>query len=92
MSLEAHFAAIDALALHAPFRNAHLAACRSITENNEKSGTTQRQYRRYYFERCTCVFPTLWHRSHEGPGCARHGNLGEVWVGYDGEPNSTQFG
>ncbi|MBP8022951.1 MAG: aminopeptidase P N-terminal domain-containing protein, partial [Paludibacter sp.] len=38
MSLEAHFAAIEALALHAPFRNAHLAACRSITENMKSLG------------------------------------------------------
>src|ERR1035437_1440111 len=33
MSLQAHQAAIDALTLNAPYRNVHLAACRSITNS-----------------------------------------------------------
>jgi Xaa-Pro aminopeptidase len=92
MSLEAHFAAIDALALHAPFRNAHLAACRSITENMKSLGLLKGSTDDIISKGVHALFLPCGTGHMMGLDVHDMENLGEVWVGYDGEPKSTQFG
>jgi len=92
MSLEAHFAAIDALALHAPFRNAHLAACRSITENIKSLGLLKGSTNDIISNGVHALFLPCGTGHMMGLDVHDMENLGEVWVGYDGEPKSTQFG
>ena len=92
MSLEAHFAAIDALALHAPFRNAHLAACRSITENMKSLGLLKGNTDDIISNGVHALFLPCGTGHMMGLDVHDMENLGEVWVGYDGEPKSTQFG
>lgn len=92
MSLEAHQAAIDALALHAPFRNAHLAACRSITENMKSIGLLKGNTEDIITAGAHALFLPCGTGHMMGLDVHDMENLGEVWVGYDGEPKSTQFG
>ncbi len=92
MSLEAHQAAIDALALHAPFRNAHLAACRSITENMKSLGLLKGNTDEIIAAGAHALFLPCGTGHMMGLDVHDMENLGEVWVGYDGEPKSTQFG
>ncbi|HRZ95987.1 MAG TPA: aminopeptidase P family protein [Paludibacter sp.] len=92
MSLEAHQAAIDALALNAPFRNAHLAACRSITENMKSIGLLKGNTDDIITSGVHALFLPCGTGHMMGLDVHDMENLGEVWVGYDGEPKSTQFG
>jgi len=92
MSLEAHQAAIDSLALHAPFRNAHLAACRSITENMKSLGLLKGNTDEIIAAGAHALFLPCGTGHMMGLDVHDMENLGEVWVGYDGEPKSTQFG
>jgi len=92
MSLEAHFAGIEALALHAPFRNAHLAACRSITENMKSLGLLKGNTDDIISKGVHALFLPCGTGHMMGLDVHDMENLGEVWVGYDGEPKSTQFG
>ena len=92
MSLEAHQAAIDALALNAPFRNAHLAACRSITENMKSIGLLKGNTDDIITSGAHALFLPCGTGHMMGLDVHDMENLGEVWVGYDGEPKSTQFG
>ncbi len=92
MSLNAHQAAIDALALNAPFRNAHLAACRSITENMKSIGLMKGNTEDIITAGAHALFLPCGTGHMMGLDVHDMENLGEVWVGYDGEPKSTQFG
>ncbi len=92
MSLEAHYAAINALELHAPFRNAHLAACRSITENMKSLGLLKGNTEEIIENGVHALFLPCGTGHMMGLDVHDMENLGEVWVGYDGEPKSTQFG
>lgn len=92
MSLEAHSAAINALALNSPFRNAHLAACRSITENMKSLGLLKGSTDDIISNGVHALFLPCGTGHMMGLDVHDMENLGEVWVGYDGEPKSTQFG
>ena len=92
MSLEAHQAAIDALALNVPFRNVHLAACRSITENMKSLGMLKGNADDIIAAGAHALFMPCGTGHMMGLDVHDMENLGEVWVGYDGEPKSTQFG
>ncbi|MBN2766548.1 MAG: aminopeptidase P N-terminal domain-containing protein [Paludibacteraceae bacterium] len=92
MSLEAHSAAINALALNSPFRNAHLAACRSITENMKSLGLLKGNTDDIISNGVHALFLPCGTGHMMGLDVHDMENLGEVWVGYDGEPKSTQFG
>ena len=92
MSLEAHQAAIAALALNVPFRNAHLAACRSITENMKSLGLLKGNTDDIIAAGAHALFLPCGTGHMMGLDVHDMENLGEVWVGYDGEPKSTQFG
>lgn len=92
MSLEAHYAAINALELNAPFRSAHLAACRSITENMKSLGLLKGNIEDIISNGVHALFLPCGTGHMMGLDVHDMENLGEVWVGYDGEPKSTQFG
>ena len=92
MSLQAHQAAIDALALNTPFRNVHLAACRSITENMKSIGLLKGNTDDIITSGAHALFMPCGTGHMMGLDVHDMENLGEVWVGYDGEPKSTQFG
>jgi len=92
MSLEAHYAAIKALELNVPFRNAHLAACRSITENMKSLGLLKGNTDDIITNGVHALFLPCGTGHMMGLDVHDMENLGEVWVGYDGEPKSTQFG
>jgi len=92
MSLQAHQAAIDALALNAPFRNVHLAACRFITENMKSIGLLKGHTDEIIASGAHALFMPCGTGHMMGLDVHDMENLGEVWVGYDGEPKSTQFG
>ncbi|MDD3079856.1 MAG: aminopeptidase P family protein [Paludibacter sp.] len=92
MSLEAHYAAINALELHTPYKNAHLAACRSITENMKSLGLLKGNTDDIIANGIHALFLPCGTGHMMGLDVHDMENLGEVWVGYDGEPKSTQFG
>jgi Xaa-Pro aminopeptidase len=92
MSLQAHQAAVDALALNVPYRNVHLAACRSITENMKSIGLLKGNTDEIIASGAHALFMPCGTGHMMGLDVHDMENLGEVWVGYDGEPKSTQFG
>jgi Xaa-Pro aminopeptidase len=92
MSLEAHQSAIDALALNVAFRNAHLAACKSITENMKSLGLLKGNTDDIIAAGAHALFLPCGTGHMMGLDVHDMENLGEVWVGYDGEAKSTQFG
>jgi Xaa-Pro aminopeptidase len=92
MSLDAHQAAIDALELNAPFRNAHLAACRSITDNMKSLGLLTGNTDDIIASGAHALFMPCGTGHMMGLDVHDMENLGEVWVGYDGVAKSTQFG
>ncbi|MFT3752663.1 MAG: aminopeptidase P family protein [Paludibacter sp.] len=92
MSLEAHQAAIDALGLDIPYRNVHLAACRSITENMKSLGLLKGNTDDIIAAGAHGLFMPCGTGHMMGLDVHDMENLGEVWVGYDGEHKSTQFG
>lgn len=92
MSLQAHRAAIDALQLGSPYRNVHLAACRSITENMKSLGLLKGNTDDIINAGAHALFLPCGTGHMMGLDVHDMENLGEVWVGYDGEPKSTQFG
>ncbi len=92
MSLEAHQAAIDALAPGVPFREVHLAACRSIAENMKSLGLLKGSTDELIAAGAHALFLPCGTGHMMGLDVHDMENLGEVWVGYDGEPKSTQFG
>jgi Xaa-Pro aminopeptidase len=92
MSLLAHQAAIEALALNAPYRNAHLAACRSITNSMKELGLMKGDTDAAVAAGAHALFMPCGTGHMMGLDVHDMENLGEVWVGYDGEPKSTQFG
>lgn len=92
MSLKAHQAAIDALALNVPFRNAHLAACKSIATSMKELGLMKGNVDDAIVAGAHALFMPCGTGHMMGLDVHDMENLGEVWVGYDGEPKSTQFG
>lgn len=92
MSLKAHQAAIDALAFNVPFRNAHLAACKSIATSMKELGLMKGNIDDAISAGAHALFMPCGTGHMMGLDVHDMENLGEVWVGYDGEPKSTQFG
>lgn len=92
MSLQAHQAAVDTLAPGVPFREVHLAACRSIAENMKLLGMLRGSVDDILSEGVHALFLPCGTGHMMGLDVHDMENLGEVWVGYDGEPKSIQFG
>jgi Xaa-Pro aminopeptidase len=92
ITLAAHQAAIDALGLGIPFKNAHLAACTTIFEGLKAMGFTKGNTADAVEAGAHALFFPCGTGHMMGLDVHDMEDLGEVWVGYDGHPKSTQFG
>jgi len=92
MSLKAHQAAVDQLAGGVAFRQVHLAACKSIATSMKELGLMKGNIDDAVAQGAHALFLPCGTGHMMGMDVHDMENLGEVWVGYDGEPKSTQFG
>lgn len=92
LSLSAHQAAIDAAQLNEPFRNVHLAASKTIFEGLKSMGLTKGNTEDAIEVGTHALFFPCGTGHMMGLDVHDMEDLGEVWVGYDGQPKSTQFG
>ncbi|MBN2773722.1 MAG: aminopeptidase P N-terminal domain-containing protein [Prolixibacteraceae bacterium] len=92
LTLEAHQAAVSALEFNQPFRNAHLAACLAIFDGMKTMGFTKGNTNDAIAEGAHALFFPCGTGHMMGLDVHDMENLGEIWVGYDGQPKSTQFG
>ncbi len=92
MSLSAHQAAIDALGIGVAFKDVHFAACRSIAESMKSIGLLRGNTDDMLQQGVHALFMPCGTGHMMGLDVHDMENLGEVWVGYDGQPKSTQFG
>ena len=92
LQLAAQVAAVDTLAPGVPFREAHFASSRVIFDGLKDLGVMKGDTDEALAAGAhAMVFPCgVGHMM--GLDVHDMENLGEVWVGYDGEPKSTQFG
>jgi len=92
LSLDAHQAAIDAARLNKPFRNVHVAATRTIFDGLKAMGLTKGNPDDALEAGAHALFFPCGTGHMMGLDVHDMEDLGEVWVGYDGQPKSTQFG
>ncbi len=92
LTLAAHQAAIDALGLGIPFKNAHIAACKTIFDGLKSMGFTKGNTNNAVEAGAHALFFPCGTGHMMGLDVHDMENLGEVWIGYEGQPKSTQFG
>lgn len=92
IALDAHNAAIAQLKPGNPFRNAHLAACRTIAQGMKDMGFMKGDVDEAVATGAHAMFFQCGTGHMMGLDVHDMENLGEVWVGYAGEAKSTQFG
>ncbi|RIJ48874.1 aminopeptidase P family protein [Maribellus luteus] len=92
ITLAAHQAAVDALGFLKPFREAHLAACSAIFDGMKSMGFTKGNTADAVEAGAHALFFPCGTGHMMGLDVHDMEDLGEVWVGYDGQPKSTQFG
>ena len=92
LSLDAHQAAIDGAELNKPFKNAHIAAATAIFEGLKSMGLTKGNVNDAIEAGAHALFYPCGTGHMMGLDVHDMEDLGEVWVGYDGQPKSTQFG
>lgn len=92
LSLDAHQAAIDAAQLNKPFKNVHIAASKTIFEGLKSMGLTKGNADDAFEAGAHALFFPCGTGHMMGLDVHDMEDLGEVWVGYDGQPKSTQFG
>ncbi len=92
LTLDSHQAAIDALGLGVPFKNAHIAACTTIFDGLKAMGFTKGDANDAFEAGAHALFFPCGTGHMMGLDVHDMEDLGEVWVGYDGQPKSTQFG
>jgi Xaa-Pro aminopeptidase len=92
ITLDAHQAAINALGLGNPFSDAHLAACCSIFDGLKSMGFTKGNTGDAVHEGAHALFFPCGTGHMMGLDVHDMEDLGEVWVGYDGQAKSDQFG
>ncbi len=91
-SLKAHEAAISAIAPGERFLQVHLAACRSIATSMKEMGLMKGDVEEAVAEGAHALFFPCGTGHMMGLDVHDMEDLGEIWVGYDGENRSTQFG
>jgi len=91
-SLYAHEAAINTIAPGIPFKEVHFAACRSIVSSMKDLGLMKGDVDEAVSEGAHALFFPCGTGHMMGLDVHDMEDLGEVWVGYDGEPKSSQFG
>ena len=92
ITLDSHQAAIEALGLGIPFKNAHIAACTTIFEGLKSMGLTRGNADDAFEAGAHALFFPCGTGHMMGLDAHDMEDLGEVWVGYEGKPKSTQFG
>ncbi len=92
LTLDAHQAAIDAARLNKPFRDAHMAAAVTIFEGLKSMGLTRGDSAEAVEAGAHALFFPCGTGHMMGLDVHDMEDLGEIWVGYDGEPKSTLFG
>ncbi len=92
LTLDAHTAAINALEFGKPFKNAHLAACTVIFDGLKALGFTKGNTEDAIEAGAHALFFPCGTGHMMGLDVHDMEDLGEIWVGYDGQPKSTQFG
>lgn len=92
LTLDAHKAAIDAAQLNKPFRNVYIAASKTIFEGLKAMGLTRGNSDDAVEAGAHALFFPCGTGHMMGMDVHDMEDLGEVWVGYDGEPKSTLFG
>ena len=92
LSLDSHQAAIDAAQLNKPFKNVHIAASKTIFEGLKAMGLTKGDTDEAIETGAHALFFPCGTGHMMGLDVHDMEDLGEVWVGYDGQPKSTQFG
>jgi Xaa-Pro aminopeptidase len=92
LTLDSHQAAIDALGPDIPYRAAHKAACTTIFDGLKAMGFTKGDANDAYEAGAHALFFPCGTGHMMGLDVHDMEDLGEVWVGYDGQPKSTQFG
>jgi Xaa-Pro aminopeptidase len=92
IALDAHRAAVDALRPGVPFREVHLAACATIVEGMKAVGIMRGDTAAAVRAGAHALFFPCGTGHMMGLDVHDMENLGETWVGYDGQPKSTQFG
>ncbi|WP_319479851.1 aminopeptidase P family protein [uncultured Draconibacterium sp.] len=92
ISLAGHEAAISALELNKPYKNAHIAAATTIFDGLKSMGLTRGNAMDAFEAGAHALFFPCGTGHMMGMDVHDMEDLGEVWVGYDGQPKSTQFG
>nr|WP_320023678.1 aminopeptidase P family protein [uncultured Draconibacterium sp.] len=92
ISLAGHEAAISALELNKPYKNAHIAAATTIFDGLKSMGFTKGNAMDAFEAGAHALFFPCGTGHMMGMDVHDMEDLGEVWVGYDGQPKSTQFG
>ncbi|MDF1559581.1 MAG: aminopeptidase P family protein [Bacteroidales bacterium] len=92
LTLDAHQAAIEAAQLNKPFKNVHIAASKTIFEGLKAMGLTRGNSDDAVEAGAHALFFPCGTGHMMGMDVHDMEDLGEVWVGYDGEPKSTLFG
>nr|WP_321354111.1 Xaa-Pro aminopeptidase [uncultured Draconibacterium sp.] len=92
ISLAGHEAAISALEFGKPYKNAHIAAATTIFDGLKSMGFTKGNAMDAFEAGAHALFFPCGTGHMMGMDVHDMEDLGEVWVGYDGQPKSTQFG
>ena len=92
LTLDAHQASIDAAQLNKPFKNAHIAAATTIFDGLKSMGLTKGNVDDAVEAGAHALFFPCGTGHMMGLDVHDMEDLGEVWVGYEGKPKSTQFG
>lgn len=92
ITLAAHQAALDTLRPGTPFREAHLNACRGIINGLKQLGLMKGDTEEALAAGAHALFFPCGTGHMMGLDVHDMEDLGEVYVGYDGEPKSKQFG
>lgn len=92
IALKAHQSAVAALKPGVPFKNIHLLAVRTIAEGMKELGLMRGDMAEAVNSGAHALFFQCGLGHMMGLDVHDMENLGEVWVGYDGQAKSTQFG
>ncbi len=92
ITLQSHQAAVDALVFGKPFKNAHIAACTTIFNGLKSMGFTKGNAQDAFEAGAHALFFPCGTGHMMGLDVHDMEDLGEIWVGYNGQPKSTQFG
>lgn len=90
--LDAHLAAVAAVKPGRPFREIHLLACRTLAEGLKGLGLMKGDLDEAVAQGAHAMFFQCGLGHMMGLDVHDMENLGEVWVGHEGQPKSTQFG